>query len=226
MKTFFYIIVLIYYNFAFCQLQPTEDKSLMKIKVTDFKNKPLSNERIEFISRNTKKSYIVFTNNNGTCEILLPEGETYDINYRNFIEDKNYSTIYVKNEKGAFTYNLNIKFEPEKIFILRNVYFETGKSTLLPESFPALNTLYEALKAKPTLKIEIAGHTDNVGKYEDNLILSQNRANAVKQYLIAKGIKPDRLIAKGYADTQPIADNETPEGRAMNRRVEIRIIEE
>lgn len=225
MKVLIFVIVFLYID-AFSQIQPTEDVSLMKVKVTDFKNKPLPSERIEFISRKTNKKYTIITDNEGKAEILLPEGDTYDINYRNFMEDKNYSTVHIKNEKGAFTYNLNIRFEPEKVFVLKNVYFETGKSTLLPKSYPALENLYEALKSKPSLKIEIAGHTDNVGKYEDNLILSQSRANAVRQYLIKRGIKADRLIARGYADTQPIATNETEEGRAMNRRVEIRIIEE
>ncbi|NDF97775.1 MAG: OmpA family protein, partial [Chitinophagia bacterium] len=79
------------------------------------------------------------------------------------------------------------------------------------------------LQENPTIKIEIGGHTDNVGKAVDNLTLSDQRAKAVVDYLLAKKIDPARLSAKGYGITQPVADNNTPEGRALNRRTEMKI---
>ena len=106
------------------------------------------------------------------------------------------------------------------------MFFETGFSSLKKESFSALNDLVDALKSKPSLNIEIAGHTDNVGNHEANQKLSADRANVVRDYLIKHGIEPNRVIAKGYGETQPVADNDSPEGRQQNRRTEVRIISE
>jgi outer membrane protein OmpA-like peptidoglycan-associated protein len=82
------------------------------------------------------------------------------------------------------------------------------------------------MKLKPTLIIEIGGHTDNVGTPESNIKLSQERANAVRNYIINKGIAANRITAKGYGDTMPVADNSTEEGRSKNRRTEVSIIKE
>ncbi len=82
------------------------------------------------------------------------------------------------------------------------------------------------MKLKPSLVIEISGHTDNTGTTEINMKLSQDRADAVRNYLIRKGISAERVTAKGYGDTEPVADNSTDEGKAKNRRTEVRIIKE
>jgi len=227
MKTTFLAFFLFLFLHAKPQnLSPTEDKVLLNIKVTNFNQKPLAGEMVIFISKKDKKQYQAVTAKDGTTKILLPEGHTYDIQYRDFMEQQEYSTIEIPNQPGAFTYDLAIKFEPAKTYTLKNVHFETGSATLTSDSYAALNNLYEALKAKPNLVIEIAGHTDNVGKYENNLVLSQERANSVKKYLVSKGIDESRIVAKGYADTQPIASNNTEEGKAKNRRTEVRIIKE
>jgi outer membrane protein OmpA-like peptidoglycan-associated protein len=219
------VIVVVFYNMVFSQkLEPTEKNALIRVIVTNFKDKPIANEEVVFISKKDSKKYYVKTDTKGIAYILLPEGDTYDIEYRDFMEQQNYSTITIKDEPGAFTYDLKIRFEPAKTYILRNVHFETGKADLTKDSYSALNELVEAMKSKPELVIEIAGHTDNVGTYENNLKLSQLRAESVRNYLISKGIAPQRVIAKGYADTQPIASNDTEEGRAKNRRTEVRII--
>jgi outer membrane protein OmpA-like peptidoglycan-associated protein len=84
--------------------------------------------------------------------------------------------------------------------------------------------LVQLLKDNPSLKIQISGHTDNVGKPADNLALSNNRSKAVINYLIANGIIAQRLSAKGFGETQPVADNKTEEGRAKNRRTEVKVI--
>jgi len=108
--------------------------------------------------------------------------------------------------------------------ILRNVFFETGKYDLRKESETELSKLYLLLLENPKIRIEIGGHTDNVGKKEDNLLLSQNRAKAVSEFLQQKGIKANRILTKGYGEEQPIDTNETEEGRAKNRRTEFTII--
>lgn len=112
-----------------------------------------------------------------------------------------------------------------KKVVLNNIFFETGKYDLKTESHYELDEVVRFLSTNPNLRIEIGGHTDNVGSYDDNLKLSQNRAGAVIDYLVAQGIAKSRLVSKGYADTEPVADNATSEGRAQNRRTELKIIQ-
>jgi OOP family OmpA-OmpF porin len=106
-------------------------------------------------------------------------------------------------------------------FVTLYVNFDTGKSTIKPDSAQTLDAAAGALKAAGDLQVEVGGHTDNVGTPEANLRLSQERAQAVMAALVERGIKADRLTAKGYGPTSPIADNRTEEGRAKNRRVEL-----
>jgi len=108
---------------------------------------------------------------------------------------------------------------------LNNIFFETDKYELKPESYAELNRLLQILKKNPSIQIEISGHTDNVGTVFYNLILSKNRAQAVFDYLLSAGIDKSRLASQGYGVTKPIADNETEEGRQLNRRVEIKFEE-
>ena len=104
----------------------------------------------------------------------------------------------------------------------QGILFETGKSDLKPESTPTLKAIAAALKGHPDLKVEIQGHTDNVGSAGSNMTLSQARAEAVKAALQADyAVDASQLTAKGYGDTKPMGKNTTPEGRANNRRVEI-----
>ncbi len=107
--------------------------------------------------------------------------------------------------------------------VLNHINFNTGSPDLLPSSFEELDRLIELLQANPEMEILIGGHTDNLGDPEKDLILSEERAQNVKQYLIDKGIRAARLSAQGYGVTKPIADNRTPLGRAKNRRVEFSI---
>ncbi len=108
--------------------------------------------------------------------------------------------------------------------ILNNIFFETGKSTLLPESYKELNEIADFLKEGTVSLIEISGHTDNEGSDALNQKLSQNRAQAVVNYLISKGVNPNMLKAVGYGESRPIDTNDTPEGRAKNRRVEFLVL--
>lgn len=108
------------------------------------------------------------------------------------------------------------------ISIAKAVYFDTGSDKIKAESLPKLDELVVIVKRYPGLKITVEGHTDNVGSAASNLKLSQDRVNSVKNYLISKGIEANRITATGYGETKPIATNDTPEGRAQNRRVEIK----
>jgi outer membrane protein OmpA-like peptidoglycan-associated protein len=105
---------------------------------------------------------------------------------------------------------------------LHDILFDTGQATLKPESAAALAPIGELLKTQPQFNLEIQGHTDNVGSGSQNLKLSQERAAAVKGYLVqAFGVSADRMTTSGFGDSRPIADNHTEQGRAQNRRVEL-----
>lgn len=104
-----------------------------------------------------------------------------------------------------------------------NLEFETGKDIIRKKSYPSLNGLADLLVKKANYGLKIEGHTDDVGSDENNLILSQKRADAVKKYLVGKGVGADKLQTMGYGESKPIADNKTNEGRQKNRRVEMNI---
>jgi OmpA-OmpF porin, OOP family len=111
------------------------------------------------------------------------------------------------------------KFTDAKI-VTHGINFDVDKATLRPESMGTLNQIKAVMTSDPTLKFEIDGHTDNTGGDAHNLALSQQRADAVKAELVSMGISADRLTTKGYGDTKPMASNDTPDGKANNRRVE------
>jgi OmpA-OmpF porin, OOP family len=108
-------------------------------------------------------------------------------------------------------------------YAAKNVFFATGSAKLLPKSFKALNEAASLLKSDETLMVDIDGHTDSQGNEEKNQTLSENRAKAVKDYLVSKGISEDRLKSAGYGSTKPVGDNKTAAGRASNRRTELAV---
>ncbi len=131
----------------------------------------------------------------------------------------------VDDEDGCPDQKL-VRLTKGKIEILERVYFETNKDVIKRESFPVLDEVAQVLVATPALrKVRVEGHTDDVGKDAYNLELSQRRAHAVRRYLMDKGVEPQRLLAQGYGEAVPIADNKTEDGRAENRRVEFVILE-
>lgn len=157
----------------------------------------------------------------------LPTGKNYGLNISRegylFYSD-NFSLIGLKDKKA---FNLIVLLSPIEIgnkVILKNIFFDTNKFDLKPESKAELQKLVDFLEVNPTVKIEISGFTDNVGNHDANQTLSENRANAVYQYLIAAKVKVERLVYKGYGEGQPIAPNTNDENRALNRRTEFMII--
>ncbi len=144
---------------------------------------------------------------------------------------------YLSNIEKASTKGLNrstslyLKLELDvqevtasKNIVLNNINFESGKTNFNIVSSSDLNKLIQFLKDNPLLKLEIQGHTDNVGTVSGNMKLSQARANSIVAYLIKNGIENNKLNAKGYGSNKPIANNGTPEGKAQNRRVEMKLI--
>ncbi len=220
-----FVLLLISYN-AFAQeaLIASEDQALLNIIVSDMEGTPRPQDKIIFEGKHTKKSFEGIADNNGKFQILLPEGDIYLIKIQGLANEIDFDELRIPKQEGVIQGNLAVKYRPEQKFTLDDVHFETAKSTLLPSSFPTLDDLVEILKLKESLRLEIAGHTDSVGDDQSNLKLSQNRAQAVVNYLIKKGIDKSRLVAQGYGEEQPIADNDTAEGRQENRRTEARIL--
>jgi outer membrane protein OmpA-like peptidoglycan-associated protein/tetratricopeptide (TPR) repeat protein len=167
------------------------------------------------------------TDETGNYLITLPEGRDYafDVKRKGYLFfSENFSLSRSTNDT---VYHIDIPLKPLEVNAvaeLKNIFFETNKYDLRPESGTELDEIVQLMKDNPTVKIQINGHTDNSGKTADNMRLSEDRAKAVTTYLIAKGINPARLSSKGWGDTQPIADNNTPEGRARNRRTELKVI--
>jgi outer membrane protein OmpA-like peptidoglycan-associated protein/tetratricopeptide (TPR) repeat protein len=168
----------------------------------------------------------VQTDELGHYFITLPEGKdyTFTVNRKGYLF---YSSAYALSGAAPdSTYVKNIALEPIKLasnFVFTQVLFESNSYALLPASLPELNKLVQILEENPSMHIQISGHTDNVGKAADNLTLSTNRAKAIVQYLSSKGIATERLSYKGFGSDNPIATNETPEGRALNRRTSFTI---
>jgi OmpA-OmpF porin, OOP family len=207
------------------QLKPTDKLALLKGIVTNMKGKPLAGETIILANEIKGAEVKVHTNDAGKFEALVPVDATYLIKYKNFTVDKAYTKMQLPADPNSI-YEVEIRIEPAKEFVLENVYFDSGKSGLKPASHKALNDLAEVLKLKKKMVIEIQGHTDNVGGEENNLALSQARADAVRSYLIGKGITGDRVISKGYGQGMPVADNATDEGRSKNRRTNVKVLKD
>jgi len=161
----------------------------------------------------------------GIYKVGLAPG-TYTVS----IEAEGYTTLaepVVIGAEETIVKNFALKVKPKKgeRIVLRGINFEFGKATIKPDSYGILDEAAKVLKDNPNLKVEIGGHTDSVGSDSYNTKLSFERANAVRQYLVSvHSIDPSRLIAKGYGEGMPIADNKTKDGRAMNRRIEFFII--
>lgn len=111
----------------------------------------------------------------------------------------------------------------ERRIVLRGVYFDFDRADIRPDARPVLDEAIQVLRARPDAKLVVEGHTDSVGGEEYNQALSLRRAEAVKNYLVAGGVAPERITVVGYGETRPVASNDTEEGRAQNRRVELRL---
>lgn len=163
----------------------------------------------------------------GKYKIILPAGKVYS---------------FMATKKNIYTVSQNINLTDIKDYTeiernlyltpiskgstvrLNNLFFVTGKTEINKTSHPELQRLVQVMKNNPTMEIEIAGHTDNVGSEKLNNKLSLERANAVRDYLISQGINDKRLVAKGYGESKPVAKNDTDEGKKLNRRVDFTVI--
>jgi outer membrane protein OmpA-like peptidoglycan-associated protein len=202
--------------------------AMIKGSVKDEKGKPI--EAMITVTDNVSKETIAEYRSNsqtGNYLIALPSGKNYGI----AIEQEGHlfysENVYLTEEDGFKEMKKDIKLadaKPGAKVILKNIFFPSGKFELRPESTLELQRMIKFLKTNPNVKIEVSGHTDNVGDQKANQVLSEQRAKAVVNYLVSNGIATSRLTAKGYGSTMPVDDNNTEEGRQNNRRTEFKII--
>jgi outer membrane protein OmpA-like peptidoglycan-associated protein len=167
------------------------------------------------------------SNPDGSYSITVPYGKAYTLSaekkdHMPQTEKVDFTSVaeYLEITKDLFLSPLEVG----KTINLSNVFFERGKPSLLPESYHELDILVKLLKDNPTLKIELSGHTDNVGDADKNLELSKERVEVIRKYLVEKGISQKRLSGKGYGGARPVASNAAEETRKLNRRVEFTVV--
>jgi outer membrane protein OmpA-like peptidoglycan-associated protein/Tfp pilus assembly protein PilF len=202
-------------------------------------NKALPKTEVEIYDLAANKLYAkTKTDSDGEFLLCLPLGKDYSLNAQKqnylFYSD-NFALKEIRKQNNPF--QLNIPLQPiknklsitdstenAKPIILKNVFFATNSSEIRPESQNELNRLKLMLLENPNMRIRINGHTDNEGADIDNMLLSDRRAQSVRNFLIGNGISADRLEARGFGETVPIASNDSPEGRQQNRRTEFVLI--
>lgn len=200
----------------------------IKGKVYDQKTMAGLPSAVELIDLTTKLPVSkVQTDEKGLYLITLPVGKNYAFN----VARKGYlfysDNFSLTNKSPDSTYEKNIPLQPIELnaaVVLRNIFFDYNKYELKTASEAELDRVIQLLNDNPAVKIQIAGHTDNIGNATENLKLSENRAKSVINYLVKNGIDAKRLSSKGFGATQPVADNKTEETRAMNRRTELKIV--
>lgn len=209
---------------------PEKNVLTVKGRVTDENARPID-AKLLWYELGTNKNIGALTSDpeTGNYIITLPVGS----NYSYFAERPGYYSVSNNvdltgtNEFGEVTEDIVMK-SVESIsntpVVLNNIYFDFDRFELKESSFTELGRVVKFLNDNPGVKIEISAHTDDKGSDEYNLALSQKRAESVVSYLVQQGIEPQRLIAKGYGESQPVGDNSTEEGAAKNRRVEMKVL--
>ena len=232
------------YSFELYEEARPEPVTYVKAKVIDAKTKKPLSAALDITDLGGQKSYYrEKIDDQGIFLIPLPAGKQYALNIEKkgyLIHSENFALENIKTVIDPFFMVIELhKIPPvvatttttpaptsepiSKPIVLKNVFFETGSAELKPISIVELDKLFDFLSNDANLRIQLNGHTDNVGSDSDNMTLSDARANAVKDYLQKKGIESKRLRAKGFGETLPIASNDTDEGRRQNRRTEFQL---
>lgn len=197
-------------------------------QVTDEDGNPIQTEIVFTATVDGKKfSDTVTTDPDGRFRIRLPWADPWTV----VINPEGYM-LYTQDipapADGEDAEEINFviqKMEVRKVFVFNNIQFDFDKDTLRKESYPILDDIVITMLNNAWVKIEISGHTCNIGKEDYNQDLSQRRAKAVVDYLIGKGVERERLTWKGYGESKPLNGNQTPAERALNRRVEVKVME-
>lgn len=208
-------------------LNAGENEAALKGRIMDPNKIP--EKGLAYVIKSEDGSFIRkgVTDIDGKFELVVPKGKRYKV-VVNKMDMEHTFISNVPNDKGPMEvvqdYVIKFIFNFNRTYGLENVYFDTDKWDLREDAKSALDSLVNTFLLNPMFMAEIAGHTDDQGSDTDNLRLSQRRADAIREYLIEKGVDPNRVFSKGYGETSPIASNDTAEGRKKNRRTEVRIM--
>lgn len=197
-------------------------------KVKDTSGNPVSADiRYERLSDGKNLGIATSNPKTGYYSIVLPAGEKYgySISKKGFLFHSDHIDLTDVDEFSTVVKDIVIKpIEVGSQIVLKNIFFDFNSAELQPESIGELRRLLKVMKDNPLITVEIAGHTDSIGTVSYNKKLSQERAEAVANWLIQNGVDENRIVAKGYGESKPVADNDTEEGRAKNRRVTFTIM--
>jgi outer membrane protein OmpA-like peptidoglycan-associated protein/Tol biopolymer transport system component len=219
------------YSFEMPQKIRPQATTYIKGKVIDFDTKQALQSYCELIDLNDKTfKTSIYSNEKGEFLLCLPSNRNYMFNISQngyLFYSENFSLL---NSTATALKPFELEAQLHKIkagekIILKNIFYNSGSFSIQENSFSELDKLVQFMSQNPKIKIEIEGHTDNVGDSQKNKTLSENRAKTVVEYLIQNKIDAQRLSFKGYGQTMPIANNNTEEGRQTNRRTEFKIVE-
>ncbi|HVZ75506.1 MAG TPA: OmpA family protein [Polyangia bacterium] len=205
------------------KIEATKTDAAVKFFLVEKDKGPVKGVVVCLTSETGTKVFTDETDDEGYAEALVPVGQKYQVAYLNLGRQDVAAAVNVTNEPKQ-TIKLTLRFKrlpPPPPFVLTGITFDTGKSVLKPGGYDKLDVVVEFLTHKKSARVEVSGHTDNVGNAKKNKTLSAARANACRDYLLKRGIDGARVTAVGYGDEKPIAGNDTPEGREKNRRIEV-----
>jgi len=214
------------------KIKPTKTEAALKLIVVDKDKGPIEGVVISLTAPDGKKYYTEETDATGYAEVLVPVGKKYDLVYLSLGHRDISATVPVSNEPNQ-NLKLTMRYKgwsppvkaapgapAEPGIVLNGVNFDTGKANLRPDSFPQFDNIVEYMTHKKSARVEVSGHTDNVGNAKTNKALSKKRAEACRDYLMSKGTEGGRIEAVGYGDERPLAPNDSEDGRQKNRRIE------
>ena len=218
----------IFFLFLICTTHVrAQDSFIAQILVKNFDELAVVNAEVQLCDTNGVFISKGITDADGQFKLNMKPGK-YQIKLLLGGVQKKERSINLPELDGRKMYNnvrIFVFYEERKQFTLENLLFENNSAVIEMSSYSILDNLVDYLKNENDTKFEIGGHTDNFGDEKSNQILSEYRAKEVVAFLISKGISEDQIIAKGYGESNPVADNTTPEGRAQNRRTEVRKLE-
>jgi OmpA-OmpF porin, OOP family len=204
------------------KLTATKTEAAMKLVVVDKDKGPVKGIVISLTAPDGTKYYTDETDADGYAEVLVPVGQKYELTYLSLGRKDIAATVSVTDEPNQ-NVKLTLRYKslpPPPPFVLTGITFDTGKATISSASYDRLDIVVEFMTHKKSARVQISGHTDNVGNPKANKALSAKRAQACRAYIISKGVDRGRLDAVGYGDERPIAPNDADEGRQKNRRIE------
>lgn len=222
------------------EIEATLTHAAMRLFIVDPETGPIEGIVIKLIDPDGRVFYTGESDSLGYAEVLVPVGRRYRMEYLSLGRTRTRASVevpegpnqdirltmrYRRRRPAAPPPEADAPPQPEtererERVVLEGVLFDSGRATIQAESFPQLDNVVEFMEHMPSARIRIEGHTDNVGNPQRNQALSEERAQAVRTYLMEHGIDGDRVEAVGFGDTRPVASNDTDDGRAQNRRIE------